>query len=236
MNEKIETNERRTYTITLDDDGTVQKIIGAATKIESMGFCSVQSLLEKIDDLDPVAVFVDIKLDIMSSGLDVIPVIKKKWPQIPILVITSSTNDEVLNCALRSGADDLIIKPLRPLELNARFQLRLREAEIRKNRNEVKCNDLTINTAHGFVRSHKGKRNLSPTELNLLTTLAQAVDSVVPRQSLKRQCWGRVSVSEGALDRKVHEVRKVIKDLSQDLQLKTVYGVGISLISTSHAE
>ncbi|MCX6123302.1 MAG: hypothetical protein NTV34_00910 [Proteobacteria bacterium] len=72
-------NESR-YTITLDDDPTVCKFISRATGINSLPFTSGAALLKRCESYDPVAVFVDVHLDVSDCGLDVIPHLRSLWP------------------------------------------------------------------------------------------------------------------------------------------------------------
>ncbi len=217
------------YTITLDDDSNVHKLIGAATGMKSLPFTSSEKLLNVAAKYHPKAAFIDVHLENGESGLDVVPELRKIWLSCPIIIITADEEENTITEALSTGADDFIHKPIKPNELLARFQIRLRDVEAKLSRQEVKAEDLVINLAHSSVKSAQGERYMSPTEMNLLMAVVQVIGTVVPRNALKRQCWGRVIVSESALDRKVHEVRKVIKALSKELELKTVYGKGIIL-------
>lgn len=49
-----------------------------------------------------------------------------RWQQVPIIMVTGLDIPAVLSDLLHSGADDVVTKPLRPGELCARVELRLR--------------------------------------------------------------------------------------------------------------
>src|SRR5690348_13248237 len=71
------------YTITLDDDPMVAKMIQKALGLKTISFSSAETLTESIDRYQPVAAFVDIHLDADSNGLSIIPALREKWPFCP---------------------------------------------------------------------------------------------------------------------------------------------------------
>jgi hypothetical protein len=46
---------------------------------------------------------------------------------------------------------------------------------------------------------------------------------------MKRRCWGQIFVSDNALNRKLHEVRRTIRDLSSQVNIRTLYGTGFMI-------
>ena len=221
------------YIVTLDDDPDIHRIIAAATGLPGKAYTSAHQLLKEADRLAPRAAFLDIHLGEELTGLDLVPKLREKWSGCPVLIITSDDREDTVVEALSTGADDCIRKPLQPAEILARFQARLRDVETRAAKQKVEYGDITVHLPHSRVESQRGERSLSPTEMNLLTALIQGAGSVVQRNALKRLCWGRIAVSESALDRKVFEVRKAVKELSETLEVKTIYGKGVALISKS---
>jgi DNA-binding response OmpR family regulator len=66
-------------------------------------------------------------VDISMEGMDGLSLIRElrastKWHQIPILVLSGNdtSNDRIV--ALRAGADDYLIKPFNPEELEVRLE------------------------------------------------------------------------------------------------------------------
>jgi two-component system response regulator MtrA len=224
-----ETLDPHRYTITLDDDPMISKIIERATGIRSLAFTSAQKLLSVCQNHHPIAAFIDINLDTEECGLDVIPALRAHWSYCPILVITADPEDETVGRSLHSGADDFILKPLRPNELIARLQTRLGDFAERRSKNTVRLGDARLDPTLRCLEGPLGKRYLSPTGVKILLCLWQAKGTVVSRQRLKRQGWHEMLVSETALDRKLYEVRHALKEVSENLTLRSVYGKGSRL-------
>ena len=51
-------------------------------------------------------------------------------PRVPVIFLTNRSSEDDLVEGLRAGADDYIVKPLRPLELLARVAALLRRSQI----------------------------------------------------------------------------------------------------------
>ncbi len=218
------------YFVTLDDDPLVHRLLESSIGKKSLFFTNTKDLLVKANEIEPIAVFVDIHLGIDDNGLDILPKLRQNWPFCPIIVITEDKDDDCIGQALASGADDFIRKPITPKEVVARLQARLDELAKREAKELLQISDITIDTSHRMISNDNGKqRYLSPTEMNLLTCLLNAHGTVVKRDVIKRKCWGQIYVSDNALNRKLHEVRRILKELSSSVVIRTIYGTGFIL-------
>lgn len=218
-----------TYTITLDDDPMVFRIIAKVLGIKSLPFTSAKKLRDSAAKYQPAGVFVDINLGVEESGLDIIPELRRVWPYCPIIVITGAPEERAVADALASGANDFIRKPLQPDELLARFQVRCREMAQRSQQEVAEVGDLRFSVFQRSLEGPKGLRFLSPSEAALFLCLANAVGTLVNRTVLKRRVWGKVNVTNNALDRKLHSIRSTLKEISNTVQLRSVYGKGCFL-------
>jgi len=217
------------YVVTLDDDPMVPKLIERTLGMKSITFTSARKLVNQAGQYSPVAAFIDINLGESESGLDTVPQLRNKWPFCPIIVITVDPSDDAVSNALTAGADDFIHKPIRPKELIARVQVRLNDVAEKESKSTIQVGDLIIDLSHRVLRGKVSERYLSQTEINLLNTLVNAKGSIVSRSTLKRRGWGQVAVSDNALDRKMYEVRQAIKEVSENVGIRTCYGIGFVL-------
>lgn len=223
------TEDNEKYTVTLDDDPMVHKIVEKSTGFKSLMFDNPEELSKKCSKITPVAAFVDIHLGQEVSGLDIVPTLRKNWPYCPILVITASPTESTISRALSSGADDFIRKPIIPEELTARLQLRLNDSAQKEAKEIINFGDISIDYVHRKVVGPKGIHYGSPIEINLLTTLANTEGALVEKENLKLRCWGQVNVTDNALHRRLHAVRRLLKDVSDKVVIQTKYGVGFLL-------
>jgi DNA-binding winged helix-turn-helix (wHTH) protein len=77
---------------------------------------------------------------------------------------------------------------------------------------------------------------LSVREIALLGELIRANGVVVPKPVLKRELWKGLAVSDNALDRKIFEVRKALKEVGSKVEIHSIYGVGMVLRTTSYKD
>jgi two-component system response regulator protein BraR/BceR len=227
-NTKETLNPTVPYTVTIDDDPMVSKIIEAALGTRTLSFSATRDVLDRAEPLTPQAIFVDVHLD-QENGLAALPRIREQYRYCPIIVITGDTNDTAIAEALTLGADDFIMKPLRPREVVARLQARLADQALKQGSQSLVYGDVQLDQIHRVLRGPKGERFLSPTELNLLVALMRSAGTTLERSMLKNQCWDHIAVSDNALDRKVFEVRRALADVGGGCSIGTAYGVGFYL-------
>ena len=229
-------NLATSYTVTLDDDPVICDWIEKILGMRSFVFSRAEDLVDNLDQLDPIGVFIDIHLDGDITGLDVLPQIRKRWPLAPIIVITGDDSDELVSEALAAGADDFIQKPIRPGELIGRLNARKEELKRRNGATIIKFCDITLDSRHRVLSGPKGQVYQSPREVEILAKLMSADGVVIPKDALKRQVWGKIKVTNNALDRKLYEVRKSIKEVTDRVELKSVYKNGIAIRKKSFTE
>lgn len=222
------------YTVTLDDDRIICRLIEDIVGLKTFGFSTATALIEQVSEFDPVGVFVDVNLAGNECGLDIIPFLVRTWPLAPVIVITGDERESLISQALSAGAHDFLIKPLRPVEVVARLAARRQDLASRIPTKTLAFGDITLDLQYKTLTGPKGQQHQSQREMAILTYLLRANGSVMDKLGIKRHVWGKIAVSDNALDRKLFEVRKSIRDVSHVVELKSVYGKGIVLRLRSH--
>jgi len=72
---------------------------------------NANEVIQQVDDLEPDIILMDIRLP-GKSGIEACEEIKKKNPDIKILMLTSYAEDEMLFSAIKSGASGYILKQI----------------------------------------------------------------------------------------------------------------------------
>lgn len=228
--------EPKDYVIVLDDDAMICKIIEKFSGFKALPFTSCEKLLARAASFAPAAAFIDIHLGVDDNGLDIIPKLRQIWPLTPIIVQTSDPQPDLVGQALAAGANDFIRKPLSQEELVGRMQARISEMRERAGSTLQRVGDLTFNYKLRYLEKNGRKAYVSPIESELLQSLASAQGTVVGRDILKRKLWGDVKVSDNALDRRISELRKSLKDLTPNLRIRSIYGTGVILEKKTEEE
>lgn len=172
-----------------------------------------------------------IVLDLMMPGLSGEEVCKRirTKSQVPILMLTAKAEEGDRIYGLDIGADDYMVKPFSPKELSARVRAILRRTETGRIPTEIiefNNGDLTINLNNMEVKKQGKQVDLTATEFNLLSLLAQNVGLVFSRDTLIERVLG---YDYEGYDRTIDTHIKNIRQKIDDKNIKyiiTVYGAG----------
>jgi len=94
-------------------------IIDTFQDIECIGACaSGEEAVERIPQLDPDVILMDIRLPRMS-GIECTSRLKELLPATPIVILTVLDDDELIFRALEAGADGYLLKRSKPTDLRA---------------------------------------------------------------------------------------------------------------------
>jgi DNA-binding response OmpR family regulator len=174
-------------------------------------------------------------LDVMLPGFDGLEVCRRIQAvrPVPVLMLTARDDEADVLVGLGVGADDYLTKPFRMRELVARVTALLRRVERAAQlvRESADREPLEV----GAVRLDPGSRrawldgsevHLTPTEFDLLRTLAASPGQVLTRERLLAEVWGWADASgTRTVDSHVKALRR---KLGADV-IRTVHGVGYSL-------
>jgi DNA-binding response OmpR family regulator len=148
---------------------------------------------------------------------------------VPIVMLTARVEESDRLLGLELGADDYITKPFSPRELVARVKAVLRRTEKGATTDGLlRLGDLTLDTARLTVTRGEAGIDLTPTEFQLLATLARRPGRVFTRAQLLDAVRGNAGESfDRAIDAHVKNVRRKIEpDTRNPRYILTVYGVG----------
>lgn len=102
-----------------------------------------------------------------QSGIDLLPIIKKKYPNLDIIIVTGERDGELFTTALKRGAADYYTKPIQ-----SDLLLAVRKLEI-KRENEQKCEALYSEVSNHYVLGEKEFIGRAPIFLKILEKAAR---------------------------------------------------------------
>jgi len=195
--------------------------------------------IELIEADQPDLVILDIMLPV-KDGFEVCQTIRPAY-QGPILMMTARDHetDEVLGLEL--GADDYVVKPVKPRVLLSRIKALFRrnssqgvepEYKTEQNENTLNFGKLCINATTRSTHLSGDKISISSNEFDVLWQLAQSADSVVSRKELVVQRRGiEYDGFDRSIDILISRIRKKLgDDASNPYRIKTVWGKGYLFI------
>ena len=162
------------------------------------------------------------------DGLDVARTLRAESP-VPIVMLTGRTEESDKLVGLEIGADDYVTKPFSPKELVARVRAVLRRSERPVAASDiVSAGEVTLDIPRMRVTVDERVIELTPTEFQLLATLAREPGRVFTRSQLLDAVHGIAFESyERAIDAHVKNIRRKLEpDPAHPRYLLTVYGVG----------
>lgn len=167
-----------------------------------------------------------ILLDLMLpniNGLEICRQVRQN-KSTPIIIITakSDTYDKV--AGLDYGADDYIVKPFDIEELLARIRAMLRR---QPQKNIIDMQGIIIDRDGFKVTVDGNTLDLTKTEYDLLTLLAENRNHVLQREQIIADVWGYDSeVETNVVDVYIRYLRNKLKPYNKDKIIETVRGVG----------
>jgi DNA-binding response OmpR family regulator len=162
------------------------------------------------------------------DGLDVAREVRRR-SETPIVMLTARGDEADRIVGLELGADDYVVKPFSPKELVARVRAVLRRTGAASRPDEVvRAADVEIDAGTMRVRVAARPVELTPTEFQLLLTLARQPGRVFTRSQLLDAVHGvAIESYERAIDAHVKNIRRKIEPVpGSPRYVQTVHGVG----------
>jgi two-component system, OmpR family, alkaline phosphatase synthesis response regulator PhoP len=176
-----------------------------------------------------------IVLDLMLPGMDGLDVCRELrrdsggLAAVPIIMLTARVEESDKLVGLELGADDYMTKPFSPRELVARVRTVLRRVgEPQTQADWVRAGDLTLDRTRYRVVLADREVDLTPTEFEILATLAGSPGRIFSRAQLLTAVRGVAFESyERAIDSHIRNLRRKIEPPDAEPRyIITVHGVG----------
>lgn len=152
--------------------------------------------------------------------------------QIPIMVATAIDDESNVVAALKAGADDYLVKPIKPLEILARIEVLARRFKSIAPQ-VLHLGAYEIDTSQRLIRKSGAEVELTQKEFDLALYLFQHPGKLFSRMNLLEKIWGlNVEIDTRTVDTHISRLRrKLALDGQLQWQLTSVYGYGYRLES-----
>ena len=152
----------------------------------------------------------------------------RKVSKVPVIFISSASDNMNIVIAMNMGGDDFIVKPFDLAVLTAKMQAILRRTYDFGGQTEVLSHrGVLLNTADASLLCNGVRLELSKNEYRILLTLMQARGQVVSREKLMEALWATDSfVDENTLSVNVNRLRKKLDGAGLKDFIATQFGVG----------
>ncbi len=175
--------------LVVEDDSGLQKYLkellldnGYSVQIAGDGVVA----LNNIQKSEPDLVLLDLGLPNMS-GEAVCLEIRKKYPNLPLIILTAKDSVFDIVQGLNLGADDYMTKPFVADELLARIKARLRKNG--DSDGKLQVGDLELNNSTLEVKREGKNIQLTPQEFKLLQYLMNNKGRILTREMILNRVW-----------------------------------------------
>ena len=186
-------------------------------------------VLEEVQEYEPHLIIMDITLPYMG-GYHWCQEIRKK-SSVPIIFISSATDNMNIVMAINMGADDFIAKPFDQSVLIAKVTALLRRTyDFSQQSATLDVAGAVLNTNNNTLTYNGTEVDLARNEYKILLTLVQNKNKVVSREKLMEALWETdCYVDENTLTVNVGRLRKTLEGMGIKDLIKTKFGVGYIL-------
>ena len=218
--------------LVVDDEPPIRKLLRVG--LGSQGYAvseapSARAAIEQMQTERPDLILLDLGLPGMS-GLELLGKWRGDGLDIPVVVLSSRTDEAGIVAALELGADDYVTKPFGMNELVARIRVALRHKFQQQGEKPVfQTGDLSVDLVKRIVKVEGKEVKLSPKEYDILRMLVQYAGKVLTHQFLMKQIWND-NTDVQYLRVYVRQLRqKIEKTPDQPRYIMTETGVGYRL-------
>jgi two-component system, OmpR family, KDP operon response regulator KdpE len=177
--------------LVIDDERPIRKLLrmGLSTQgYEILEAADGKTALDMLA-LEPDMVILDLGLPDIK-GLDLLKTIRERNESVPIVVLSSRSDEAGKVEALDLGADDYVTKPFGMDELLARLRTALRHRlHVQGERPVFRVGDLSVDLVRRIVKVRDSEVKLSPKEYDLLRVLVQHAGKVLTNRFLLGELW-----------------------------------------------
>ncbi len=222
------------YRILIVEDDTVIAH-GIAAYLKSWGFVAEQvkdfrQVMEAVAALEPHLVLMDVSLPYFNGFYWCAQL--RKTSAVPVIFISSRTEDMDIVMAMNTGGDDYITKPLSMEVLLAKIQAMLRRSydyEIQQPLPRLR--DAVLDAGGSCLIRDGARIELTKNEVRILQLLLEKPGQIVSREAIMLRLWDSdVFVDDNTLTVNINRLRRTLREagLGEDC-ITTHKGQGYSI-------
>jgi two-component system KDP operon response regulator KdpE len=214
--------------LVVDDEPPICKLLRVGLGTEGYAISeavNARDAIARIEAEEPDLVLLDLGLPDMT-GQELLRLWRGEGRTLPIVILSSRTDEAGIVQALEAGADDYVTKPFGMRELAARLRVALRHKLHQQGEKPVfRTGELSVDLVRRIVQVGGAEVKLSPKEYDILRALVQHAGKVLTHRHLLKEVWG------GSEDvQYIRQLRQKIEPVpEQPFYITTEPGVGYRL-------
>ncbi|CAM2806587.1 response regulator transcription factor [Erysipelothrix tonsillarum] len=211
----------------IEDEQELNQLLQTVLKDDyelTAAYSGTEALLHHFESFDLIL------LDYMLPGMcgDQVLQTIRETSNVPIMMITSVSNSEMIVSLLSMGANDYITKPFDINVLKARIAVQLRTEHIRSKNQFI---NLAYDMSSLNYKIHGHELILTKKEIDLLNLLLEHPKQTFTKEAIYEVIWGDdYMFDDNSINVLISGLRKKIRLLDPDHEyIQTIWGVGVRL-------
>lgn len=216
----------------MEDDETIARLIKKHLEKWEYEVSTVQdfdNVLGEFAACDPQLVLLDIRLPFYNGYHWCTQI--RQVSKVPIIFLSSVSDNMNIVMAMNMGADDFIPKPFDLEVLTAKVQALLRRSyDFAGSSSMLEHKGMLLNLSDATLLYQEQKVELTKNELKILQTLIENKTQVVTRETLMTRLWeSDMYVDENTLSVNVNRLRKKLTSIGLEDSILTKKGIGYQI-------
>lgn len=216
----------------VEDDETIARLIKKHLVKWEYEVSTVQdfgNVLGEFAVCDPQLVLLDIRLPFYNGHYWCTQI--RQVSKVPIIFLSSVSDNMNIVMAMNMGADDFIPKPFDLEVLTAKVQALLRRSyDFAGSSSMLEHKGMLLNLSDATILYQEQKVELTKNELKILQTLIENKTQVVTRETLMTRLWeSDMYVDENTLSVNVNRLRKKLTSIGLEDSILTKKGIGYQI-------
>lgn len=216
----------------VEDDETIARLIKKHLEKWEYEVSTVQdfgNVLGEFAVCDPQLVLLDIRLPFYNGHYWCTQI--RQVSKVPIIFLSSVSDNMNIVMAMNMGADDFIPKPFDMEVLTAKVQALLRRSyDFAGSSSMLEHKGMLLNLSDATILYQEQKVELTKNELKILQTLIENKTQVVTRETLMTRLWeSDMYVDENTLSVNVNRLRKKLTSIGLEDSILTKKGIGYQI-------
>ena len=216
----------------VEDDETIARLIKKHLEKWEYEVSTVQdvgNVLGEFAVCDPQLVLLDIRLPFYNGHYWCTQI--RQVSKVPIIFLSSVSDNMNIVMAMNMGADDFIPKPFDLEVLTAKVQALLRRSyDFAGSSSMLEHKGMLLNLSDATLLYQEQKVELTKNELKILQTLIENKMQVVTRETLMTRLWeSDMYVDENTLSVNVNRLRKKLTSIGLEDSILTKKGIGYQI-------
>ena len=216
----------------VEDDETIARLIKKHLEKWEYEVSTVQdfgNVLGEFAACDPQLVLLDIRLPFYNGYHWCTQI--RQVSKVPIIFLSSVSDNMNIVMAMNMGADDFIPKPFDLEVLTAKVQALLRRSyDFAGSSSMLEHKGMLLNLSDATILYQEQKVELTKNELKILQTLIENKTQVVTRETLMTRLWeSDMYVDDNTLSVNVNRLRKKLTSIGLEDSILTKKGIGYQI-------